>query len=62
MKKQCVCITGATQGIGYGIAESFAHQGARLVINSNIDNIDAKKKLSEITECHFVKSDLSRYS
>ena len=59
MKKQCVCITGSTHGIGYGIAKAFALKGARLVINSHIDNIEAKKKLSEITECHFIKADLS---
>ena len=59
MKKQCVCITGSTHGIGYGIAEAFAHKGARLVINSHIHNTEAKKKLSEITECHFIKADLS---
>ena len=59
MIKKCVCITGSTHGIGYGIAEAFAHTGARLVINSHIDNTEAKKKLSEITECHFVNADLS---
>ena len=60
MKNKCVCITGSTQGIGYGIAEAFALKGARLVINSHVDNIEAKRKLSEITECHFVKADLSK--
>ena len=59
MEKQCVCITGSTHGIGYGIAKAFALKGARLVINSHIDNNKALKKLNEITECHFIKADLS---
>ena len=59
MKGQCVCISGSTHGIGYGIAEAFAKKGARIVINSHLDDNDALKKLSNITECHYVKSDLS---
>lgn len=59
MKGQCVCISGSTHGIGYGIAEAFAKKGARIVINSHLDDNGALKKLSNITECHYVKSDLS---
>jgi NAD(P)-dependent dehydrogenase (short-subunit alcohol dehydrogenase family) len=59
MKKKCVCISGSTYGIGYGIAEAFAHTGARLVINSRSEGNEALKKLTNITECHFVKADLS---
>ena len=59
MKDQCVCISGSTHGIGYGIAEAFAKKGARIVINSHLNDNGALKKLSEITECHYVKSDLS---
>jgi len=59
MKGQCVCISGSTHGIGYGIAEAFAKKGARIVINSHLDDNGALKKLSDITECHYVKSDLS---
>ena len=59
MKDQCVCISGSTHGIGYGIAEAFAKKGARLVINSHLDDNGALKKLSDMTECHYVKSDLS---
>ena len=29
MKDQCVCITGSTHGIGFGIAEAFAKKGAK---------------------------------
>ena len=59
MKDQCVCISGSTHGIGYGIAEAFAKKGARLVINSHLDDNGALEKLSKLTECHYVKSDLS---
>ena len=59
MKDQRVCISGSTHGIGYGIAEAFAKKGARLVINSHLDDNGALKKLSDMTECHYVKSDLS---
>ena len=59
MEKQCVCISGSTQGIGFGIAEAFAAKGARIVINSHLDGAEAQKKLSQITECHFVQADLS---
>ena len=59
MEKKCVCITGSTHGIGFGIAKAFAHTGARIVINSHIENIEALKKLNEITECYFIKEDLS---
>ena len=59
MKGQCVCISGSTHGIGYGIAEAFAKKGARLVINSHLDDNGALKKLGGMTECHYVKSDLS---
>ena len=35
MKDQCVCITGSTHGIGFGIAKAFAKKGAKIVINSH---------------------------
>ena len=54
-----MCISGSTHGIGFGIAEAFAKKGARIVINSHLDDNGALKKLSNITECHYVKSDLS---
>ena len=54
-----MCISGSTHGIGFGIAEAFAKKGARIVINSHLDDNGALKKLNEITECHYVKSDLS---
>lgn len=54
-----VCVTGSTHGIGYAIAEAFARDGARLVINSHEDDKGAADALSALTECHFVKADLS---
>lgn len=59
MELPCVCITGSTHGIGFAIAEAFARRGARLVINSHVDDHDAATRLSTMTECHFVKADIS---
>ena len=59
MENQCVCITGSTHGIGYGIAEAFAKKGAKIVINSHEKDNGALDKLSQLTECYFVQSDLS---
>ena len=57
---QCVAITGSTTGIGYAIAEAFAHAGARLVINSHLaDDSGAAARLGKLTECHVVQADLS---
>lgn len=59
MTQPCVLVTGSTHGIGYGIAEAFARQGARLVINSHMPDNGALAKLSALTECHFIQADLS---
>ena len=59
MKDQCVCITGSTHGIGFGIAEAFAKKGAKIVINSHEKDNGALDKLNKLTECYFVQSDLS---
>ncbi len=59
MKDQCVCITGSTHGIGFGIAEAFAKKGAKIVINSHEKDNGALDKLKKFTECYFVQSDLS---
>ena len=59
MSAPCVAITGATTGIGYGIAEAFAKAGARLAINSHLDDAAAAERLGALTECHFIKADMS---
>ncbi|NOZ33515.1 MAG: SDR family oxidoreductase [Alphaproteobacteria bacterium] len=59
MPQPAVCVTGSTHGIGYAIAEAFAKNGARLVINSNEADTGAAEKLGALTECHFVRADLS---
>jgi NAD(P)-dependent dehydrogenase (short-subunit alcohol dehydrogenase family) len=61
MDPRVVCVSGSTQGIGLAIAEAFARTGARLVINSHIDDAaaDALDKLSALTEVRFVQADLS---
>ena len=59
MENQCVCITGSTHGIGYGIAKAFAKKGAKIVINSHEKDNGALDKLNQLTECYFVQSDLS---
>ena len=57
---QCVAITGSTTGIGYAIAEAFIRSGARLVINSHLDDDGgASERLGKLGECHFVKADIS---
>lgn len=57
---RCVAITGSTTGIGYAIAEAFARNGARLVINSHLaDDGGAAERLGKLTECHFVQADIS---
>lgn len=49
-KGQNVLVTGASRGIGYGVARAFATQGANVYILSNEDAVhDAAHKLSEET-------------
>ena len=50
MKDQCVCITGSTHGIGFGIAEAFAKKGAKIVINSHETDNGALDKLKKLIE------------
>lgn len=55
-----ICISGATQGIGRGIAESFLAQGARVVVNSHQPADPATiRALSELGDCTFLQQDVS---
>ncbi len=59
MTPQAVAITGSTHGIGYAIAEAFARAGARLAINSHLPDEGAAERLGGLTECHFIRADMS---
>jgi 3-oxoacyl-[acyl-carrier protein] reductase len=57
-----VVVTAASQGIGYGAAEAFLGEGARVVVNSsNAARLDAAvARLAGRGEVHGVVADLSR--
>jgi 3-oxoacyl-[acyl-carrier protein] reductase len=61
LKGQRVLVTAASQGIGYGAAQAFLGEGARVVINSsNADNLaKAQQSLSQFGEVHSVAGDLT---
>ena len=44
MKDRIVLITGATRGLGLGIAEAFAKAGAKVAMNYANDDIGAAKQ------------------
>lgn len=63
MDRRTVCITGSTQGIGYGIAKAFANDGHRVILNSHVRDDRAEEaigELSALTEVRFVQTDLSK--
>ena len=45
MKDKIICITGASSGIGWATAKTFANQGARLILCGR-----RKEKLDELEE------------
>lgn len=57
-----VLITAASQGIGYGAAEAFLAEGARVVVNSSNPGrlTDAVARLGRLGEAHGVVADLTR--
>jgi len=59
---QRVLVTAASAGIGYGAAEAFLREGARIVINSsNQEKLDAARaKLAALGEVHTVVGNLAQ--
>ena len=57
-----VLVTAASQGIGYGAAEAFLGEGARVVVNSsNPERLaSAVERLGRLGEAHGVVADLTR--
>jgi ketoreductase RED2 len=56
---QVAIVTGSTSGIGRAIAERFAEEGARLVINS-VKSVEAGQKLAaELPDAIYVQADVS---
>ena len=54
-------VTGSTQGIGAAIARLFVQEGARVVINSHVDDAPARALEEELGEaqCLFVQGDVA---
>ncbi|MGA2198374.1 MAG: SDR family oxidoreductase [Nitrososphaerales archaeon] len=61
LKGQRVLVTAASSGIGYGAAEAFLREGARVVINSsNQDKLNAAvANLAPLGEVHGVQGNLA---
>ncbi|MFD2200513.1 SDR family NAD(P)-dependent oxidoreductase [Shivajiella indica] len=60
LKSQRILVTGASRGIGKGIAEQLSASGAELLLHFN-NNLDAAKELQEslTNPSHLVQCDLS---
>ncbi|RED13272.1 3-hydroxybutyrate dehydrogenase [Pontivivens insulae] len=64
VKDKVAVVTGSNSGIGLGVAEELARQGARVVLNSYTDSEDDHALAARIaedhgTECIYVSADLS---
>jgi 3-oxoacyl-[acyl-carrier protein] reductase len=49
LKNKVAVITGASKGIGAGIARAFALAGSKVVVNYAKDEVSANKVVNEIT-------------
>jgi 3-oxoacyl-[acyl-carrier protein] reductase len=61
LKDKVVVITGSSSGIGKAVAELFAKEGAKLVLNSRLSEKNGTglaKKLGETTEVIYQKADV----
>jgi 3-oxoacyl-[acyl-carrier protein] reductase len=58
---QRVLVTAASSGIGYGAAEAFLKEGARVIINSsNAEKLEAARgRLAQLGEVHAVQGNLA---
>lgn len=61
LKDKVVIVTGGAKGIGAGISESFAAEGAKVVIASRDSQMarDFSAKLAKTTEVLFIEGDLT---
>ncbi len=61
LKDKVVIVTGGAKGIGAGISESFAKEGAKLVIAGRPSKMasDFVAEISEITEVLFIEGDFT---
>lgn len=64
LKNQRILVTGASQGIGFGVAKAFLEEGARVAINSsNEDRLrSASNQLRGLGEVQSVVADLATRS
>jgi len=64
LRGQRVLVTAASTGIGYGAAEAFLKEGARVVVNSSNEGklSNAVGRLSSLGEVHGVRGDLTSKS
>ena len=61
LKNKVAIITGGSKGIGYGIAEEFLKEGAKITICSRNqeEGLKAQKELSSLGEVLYLPADVS---
>jgi len=62
LKEKTILVTGASAGIGAACAESFAREGARLILaarrTDKLEDLAARLKADHGTECHLLELDV----